>query len=277
MEEKVINRVDLAIGGGESLSFNFDDADGLDTVAIDVSRSGLAYYEVPFPTVLGALVRLTDGDFYDVGANTGIFSLLAAAANPKIRVHSFEPVPYIARLLSQNVHINPELSERISLHRVALSDRDGSFTMMEHINPAGLVSTSSSLEIDLIGSDSEHQGIDVEVLTMDNWMRSNPGSSPAVMKVDVEGHERAVFAGAQYAVKRFRPFIIVELLGGADFDYFESFLKENKYCDIALFPGSATLQKRPAFLPQAWNHLFCPEEHLWSLATVCGQIGLPIS
>lgn len=273
----MISKVDLEIGGGESLSFNFDDANGLDTVALDVARSGLAYYEVPFPTVLGALVRLTDGDFYDVGANTGIFSLLAAAANPKISVQSFEPVPYIARLLSQNVRMNPELSERINLHKVALSDRDGSFTMMEHVNPAGLVSTSSSLEIGSVGSDAEHKGIDVEVLTLDNWMQSHPGSSPAVMKVDVEGHERAVFMGAQSAVKRFRPFIIVELLGGADFDYFSSFLEENNYCDLALFPGSATLQKRPAFLPQAWNHLFCPQEQLWSLATVCGRIGLPIS
>jgi FkbM family methyltransferase len=273
----MINKVNLAIGGGSSLGFNFSDADGLDTVALDVERGGLVYYEIPFPTVLGALVRLTDGDFYDVGANTGIFSLLAAAANPKIRVHAFEPVPYIAGLLAENVRINPDLSERIDLHKIALSDRNGSFTMMEHVNPTGLVSTSSSLELELVSGNPEHKGIDVQVQTLDGWMQSNPSSAPAVMKVDVEGHECAFFKGAQSTLKRFRPFMIVELLGSADFNYFEVFLKENRYRDVALFPGSATLQERPTFHSEAWNHLFCPEEHLWSFATVCGKIGLPIS
>jgi FkbM family methyltransferase len=273
----LINTVELAIGGVEPFQFNFDDANGLDTVAADVNRSGLVYYEVPFPTVLGALVCLNNLDFFDVGANTGIFSLLAAAANPRINVTAFEPVPGIADLLATNLTHNPALADRIALERIALSESDGSFMMAEHINPAGHIATSSTLEMRLTEHDVNHKAIEVEVCRLDSWMVQNPKAEPGVFKVDVEGHERAFFEGALKTIRRFRPFIVVELLGGADFEYFERFLYMNNYRDIAMFPGMASLQERPSFLSDAWNHLFCPQEQMWTFATVCNRIGLPIS
>ncbi len=44
--------------------------------------------------------------FVDVGANTGIFSLIACATNSDIRVIAFEPVPEIYEKLVTNVTIN---------------------------------------------------------------------------------------------------------------------------------------------------------------------------
>ena len=126
----MIQEIPLAIPGSESLIFKFDDAEGTDTVALDVMREGLNHYESPFPVILGALVGETNADFFDVGANTGIFSLLATTANKSIIAHAFEPVPYIINLLRSNIAINSEISTRISVHECALSDRSGGCSMV---------------------------------------------------------------------------------------------------------------------------------------------------
>jgi hypothetical protein len=57
---------------------------------------------------------LRPGDvFYDVGANVGSYTLLAATAGA--RVHAFEPSPPTAARLRRNVALNA-LEERVQVH-----------------------------------------------------------------------------------------------------------------------------------------------------------------
>ena len=268
--------VDISIGGMDPFSFEFSDADHTDSVALDVARNGLVYYEIPLPTVLGALAKSSGGDFLDIGANTGIYTLLAAAANPAIKVYSFEPIPSIMNLLKLNVKQNPSLENCISLEPIALSNKDGVLQISEHLNPVGLVATSSTLETRLTTT-MDHLLRDVEVRQLDSWTHENTRAKPSLLKVDVEGHEMAFFQGALSTISKFRPFIALELLGPADFKYFNAFKRDYRYVDIALYPGLAKLESETKFIPEAWNHLFCPEEHAWKFASICNQIGLPIA
>lgn len=268
--------VALAIGD-DRFSFVFDNRDKLDTVAHDVARSGLVFYEIPVPTVLAAIVRSGTGTFIDVGANTGIYSLLAAAARPSVAVVAFEPVPSIRARLERNLAINPTLSSQITIEPIALSNRDGVFMMNEHVNDRGLIATGSTLEATHSDDNGSYRSIPVDLATFDSWAGRHGDMQIDLMKVDVESHEKAFFKGARTTLTKHRPLMIVELLGHADFNYFADFLEEERYADIALFPGRAEIRQRPEFLSEAWNHLFCPQERLWEIARLCNLIGLPIA
>ena len=228
-----LKELSMAIGNTQ-IKFTMDALSGRDHVVHQCIASGLTYYELPLPTVLMALAQEANGKFLDVGANTGLYSLLAAASNLTLRTVGFEPVPSVRALMERNLAENFELAQRISLSPYALS-------------------------------------------------RLGPGSQPRktghridFLKVDVEGHEKSMFEGGLNVLASHRPIIIVELLGGTDFDYFDSFLSEFKYIDIALFPGEAKRMARPAFEKDAWNHVFCPTERAWTFACTCRRIGLPI-
>lgn len=261
---------------GAELSFAFNNDDQLDHVASLVQRDGLVWYEIPLPTVLAALVQDFPGVFLDVGANTGLYALLAAAANPQTRLHAFEPVPSIRERMERNLRANPSLAERIAVERAALSNRNGEAVIMEHKNSAGFVATSSTLEAGSTSSNERYEPVTVPVETLDRWAERNSVGSVSVMKVDVEGHEKAFLQGAGDLMRRDRPFLVIELLALTDFDYFDGWLKSFGYQDIALLPHKAQLLDRPQFMSEGWNHLFVPQERAWEFARTCQQIGLPI-
>ncbi len=67
--------------------------------------------------------------FYDVGANIGYYSLLAATINPRLQAISFEPATGPLFFLKENVRIN-DLSN-IRVESLALSDRSGEIDFYE--------------------------------------------------------------------------------------------------------------------------------------------------
>src|SRR5690606_26973034 len=59
----------------------------------------------------------------DIGANTGVYSLLACSVSDAAKVHSFEPVPRVYELLLRNVEVN-NFAGRCEPHAVAISNQD---------------------------------------------------------------------------------------------------------------------------------------------------------
>ena len=75
----------------------------------------------------------------DIGANCGQFSLKLAASirRQHIRpfvIHAFEPNPDIFNLLTANLALNPELSQHVFCHALALGEQTGGMTLA--YNPA---------------------------------------------------------------------------------------------------------------------------------------------
>ena len=52
----------------------------------------------------------------DIGANTGVYSLVASAINPKCQVTAFEPVPVVYKKLAGNIELN-SFEDRCQAHR----------------------------------------------------------------------------------------------------------------------------------------------------------------
>ncbi len=233
-----------------------------DQVAQRAAATGWQSFEPPMPALFRAFARTARGLIVDAGANTGFYALLGAAASREVRVAAFEPDPGVRELLEHNVSANGQLCSRIDLAGCALSEREGVAALYLPDPKHGLVETSASLES---GFKSVHGGVhQVPVTTLDAWLRHHAPEPPvALIKVDVEGHEAPLLAGADETVRRWRPPLFVEILPMADRARLASLLDGWGYVTVPLRPGAVLEpQDRPTYVPDAPNHLWLPLEKL---------------
>ena len=124
----------------------------------------------------------------DAGANIGYMSVLAATAGAQ--VIAFEPNPASPAGPSSE----PRGERRGAPDRAGRAASHGG----AHPSQIRLLTTTAS---DVLGSDTEPGAVPVQVETLDEELR---GRSVAILKVDVEGAEQAVFEGASNALKEGR-------------------------------------------------------------------------
>jgi FkbM family methyltransferase len=129
---------------------------------------------------------LRPGDvFYDVGANVGSYTLLAAAAGA--RVHAFEPSPATAAKLRRNIQVN-SLEMRIVLHECALGAVTGTVQLSR-----GTDTTNHVL------ADGESKAVS-DTVAMETLDDSFEPDCISFLKMDVEGFESEVLKGARGAL-----------------------------------------------------------------------------
>lgn len=246
--------------------FRFEDADGADLVARQMEAGT---YEAPLPLLMMATLLRTPGAFVDVGANTGLYAVLAAVVAWDRQVIAFEPHPGIAGKLQENLALNG-VEGRVRVHGVALSDKAGQLQLYLPDQAHGLVETSASLEQDFQPTASS---IEVEVRRLDDIGIDVP---VAVIKVDIEGHEHAFLQGAQGLIARDRPIVFAEVLGPARRDLLGAFLRSTSYLDFRLRPDMVLHDGEVVFDDAAWNHAFVPQERLAVFREACAASGLPM-
>lgn len=128
-------------------------------------------------------------DFFDIGANAGWFTLLAARADAS-HVYAFEPNPNMFGLLRDNVAVNG-LSEVVTCLDYALGAEDGH----AYLNLIDGYPGSNSL----LGSAAENR-VMVSVRKLDTvWTGLEKG--PRVLKIDVEGFEPLVVKGGRETIR----------------------------------------------------------------------------
>jgi FkbM family methyltransferase len=141
--------------------------------------------------------------FVDVGANTGIFSLIACATNSIIRVIAFEPVPGIYERLVTNVATNA-FQDRCHPVQKAVSDVSA---ITRLLIPPGEIPTEASLELESKSAPEGATHIDIESTTLDTVCAHE---TVDFIKIDVEGSEHRVLQGARQLLARCRPTILLE-------------------------------------------------------------------
>jgi FkbM family methyltransferase len=132
-------------------------------------------------------LRPTD-TFVDVGANIGSYTVLAAAV-AGARAIAFEPVPATFAHLQDNIRLNA-LDARVQAHNTAVGREPGTVRF-----------TSGFDTVNHVASPTEQQAaagalatIQVPVVPLDQFA---PDLAPALIKIDVEGFETDVIAGAR--------------------------------------------------------------------------------
>ncbi|MEP7334396.1 MAG: FkbM family methyltransferase [Actinomycetota bacterium] len=145
--------------------------------------------------------HLADGDFVDVGAHVGLYTVAAALDGPG-RVLAFEPNPSARAQLEANVALN-ECANVLVVPK-AVGDAPGSALLHVPKTPDPSFSSLAG------GRFAEGEPIDVEVTTVDAEVEAAE-LRPSVVKIDVEGGELAVVGGMQRTLERHRPVLLVEV------------------------------------------------------------------
>jgi len=148
---------------------------------------------------------LGEGDvFYDVGANIGFFSLIAArCVGPSGYVHAFEPVKRNISALRRAIWRNQVST--IELSGVAVSSRSGvaGLSVARHIGGATL--DGFGVPPDL------RRRVAVRTIAIDDEIVKRGWRSPTLVKIDVEGAELAVLQGMTATLRRHRPQLLIEI------------------------------------------------------------------
>jgi FkbM family methyltransferase len=156
----------------------------------------LGIYEIHVQKVFVSALR-PGFVMYDVGANNGYFSLIAAKLVGKNgKVYAFEPYPPNSDKLNNNISKNK--FSNIFLNTSAVSDSVGNTHLYVNINSATPSLVSYGLE----------SKIDVSQITLDKFISTH--EIPDFIKVDVEGMEKQVLSGAQDLLARAKPSWVIE-------------------------------------------------------------------
>ena len=119
-----------------------------------------------------------DDVFLDVGANIGSYTVLAAATGAAVT--SVEPIPATFERLERIIAFN-RLGDRVRPLCCGLSETPGTARFTTDRDAMNRVVPASAA------------GVDLPVRTLDDVA---DGRTPALMKIDVEGHEISVLRGA---------------------------------------------------------------------------------
>lgn len=181
---------------------------------------------------------LRPGDlFADVGANIGSYSVLAGRVCGA-DVVGFEPDPTTAASYAANIAAN-DLGGRTVIHVSAVGDAVGTIRFSRDLDTVNHVVTADD-------ADSATQ--QVAITTLDVALA---GRAPALIKIDVEGHEPAVIAGATAVLAD--PALQAMILESADDATLRTFA-EHGFVQASYDPFTRTL--RPDDRPVTGNTLF---------------------
>ncbi len=165
-----------------------------------VNSSNLSYYLGNFEItqMTKILNGLKVGDiFFDIGANVGIYSLLASdIVGENGKVIAFEPLPSNINSLKKHIELNK--CKNVIICEYALSDCDGTSNFEEHPdNTMGYLSNFGSLKI------ITH--------TIDTIIRKKLVPIPNFIKIDAEGAESMILTGATFFLENYSSTLIVSL------------------------------------------------------------------
>lgn len=173
--------------------------------------------------------------FIDVGAFSGLFSLIAARLRPDTISIAFEPSAASFSRLLWNISLN-ELTTKILPAHIALLDADDMLRMPHKYGIFTLCPGESTVSRD----DYDHTE-SVRTICLDTILDSRPpdflaagsfslsGRPIAAIKIDVEGAEIRVLNGAKRIIEEHKPTFICEALSGRALDELSHFFEELGY------------------------------------------------
>lgn len=143
----------------------------------------------------------------DVGANIGLYSLGLSTLAPKGRVYAFEPSPSAYGHLRANLERNR--AGNVDPSNLAVSDTTG--TVVFHDFSFFSAGSFSSDEGSLLSSESYgSQSFEAATTTIDEFVADRRLDRVDFVKIDVEGAELAVLAGAEKTLATYRPVTVLE-------------------------------------------------------------------
>lgn len=166
--------------------------------------------------------------FIDIGANIGSYTILASSERDA-RTISIEPEPATYGVLNENIALN-NVAAKVTALNIALGKEDGQLQFTKSLDTVNHVA---------VAADNGSELISVTVKALDNVVQV---TSPALIKMDVEGFETEVMNGMPHVLENhLLKALIIELNGsGKRYGY-----DENAIHNKLLSHGFAPYAYRP--------------------------------
>lgn len=143
---------------------------------------------------------------FDIGANTGVYSLVAKAKNNRAAVHAFEPFGAICTKLSRNASLN---KYDIRCNCLAVSDYTGDAVIYTADKDfAYSVTVNQNLWV----TEGEPIKLDIKTITLNDYIEQQHITKLDLVKIDVETHEPEVMAGFNKYFLHLKPVVLIEIL-----------------------------------------------------------------
>ncbi len=220
------------------------------------------YYNLPYneDADLKLFIELSKKSktIVDIGANTGIYSVLASIANPSSKIFAFEP--YLTNAERMQINLNLNAADNVEVVVSAIGDTNGlidiaipenkTITDVSSINQA----FSKSIYPEIAWGKQE-----VEIQKLDTFAE-NRNLKIDLIKCDVETSEMLVFRGMINILERDKPTIIFESFFNDERQlFFNEVLKDFNYY-LYLILDQGVVYCKEGFVPQnrSLNYLISP-------------------
>jgi len=191
---------------------------------------------------------------FDIGANTGLYGLVAKTIKPDAIVHCVEPIPGVFKILEKNISIN---RYDIIAHRIGFSDYDGAAKI--YMPEGADFAYSVTVNKNTITSKQTVE-IEIQVCKLSTFIEKHNIPKIDLIKLDVETHEVEVLKGMSMYLNEFKPTILIEVLNDEIALKLNEIFKDMGYLYFNIDDVKDTVRQVPAITKSDyWNFLLCNE------------------
>lgn len=204
-----------------------------------------------------------DAVIVDVGAHAGQHTKLFARMVPEGHVYAFEPGVYARSIL--NIVFKLRRFANLTLVPLGLSDAVTTETLNVPLKRHG----SMGFGLSHMGPQTDGRETvseDIQLTTLDQFVKDNGLSRIDFIKVDIEGWEVHFLRGAMVSIERFRPAIMLEVIepilaraGATPAEIFDGLLPLD-YVVFATSEHDAYRMKLVEGFTGAADYMFVPKE-----------------
>lgn len=190
----------------DSISFTYRSTSD-DYIGMALYWRGLKHWEHETFPLFRELSRRSRG-FVDIGASTGVYSLVAGMENSNLSIVAFEPVPRVVTRLREHVLLN-HLEDRVHVVESAVGPEAG---RTKFFVPDGDTPTGGR-----VGASDGESGriIEVAMSRLEDCLPSDFHLD--LMKIDVEGFEGPLLQSVRELLAKHRPHVVVEFLSDGSY------------------------------------------------------------
>ncbi len=203
---------------------------------------------------LNIWIKLSRKSFiiFDVGANTGVYSLIAGAVNNEVKIYAFEPLERMLDILKMNVHKN-----KFPIQSFGLAVSDSEKQAYIYDRPFEIF-RQASLNVDYNSGSQDVIKTEVKCVSLDHFMHTQKIKRIDLIKIDVESHEFEVLTGLKKGLINHKPTILLEILNEQKAKKIELFLSEFEYVMYAIDEEKGIMLKNKTSSSNQRNFLCIP-------------------
>lgn len=197
----------------------------------------------------------------DIGANTGVYALIAKAVNIKSKVYAFEPVKRVFDKLEANIKLNGY--DIIAIEK-ATSNTDGSAVIYDTDNEH---TYSVAVNKNIAEKGAKVNEVKIETITLDSFVEEYELSKIDLIKIDVETHEPEVIEGFRKYIGQFKPTLLIEILDDQVGKRVEDLIKDLGYLYFNIDEKRSIRKVDRITKSDYYNYLLCTSK-------IAGELGL---